>query len=99
MQLQVGDLFPGIWIAPYQYPKGNFAIAPPYGFLEILDRSPTLGDDHGALRLAILFIGVDGIAAFDALFCQGNFRKDQFVVLQDHGFGGNYDHFGTSGLM
>ena len=100
LHLQEGDLCPGLWNAPYRYPSGNFAIAPPYGFLEILERSPTLGDDHGALRLAILFLGVDGIAAFDALFCQGNFRKDQLiVVLQDHGFGGNYDRFGRGGLM
>jgi hypothetical protein len=72
----------------------------PFGFVEILERNDGFGDDHGAKRLAILFLGADGIAAYDALFCQRHsVRNPYIVVVQDHGFGGNYDRFGSQGLL
>lgn len=72
----------------------------PYAFLEILERDAEFDDDHGAQRLAILFLGADGIASYDALFCQGNGIRPPFAVLvQEHGFGGNYDKFGCGGLL
>lgn len=43
----------------------------PYGFLEVLERDAELGPEHGAARLAIIFLGADGHATYDALFCQG----------------------------
>ena len=70
------------------------------GFMQILDRESDLADDHGPIRLAILFLFTDGIAAYDALFCQARDRFAPFVVLlHDHGFGGNYDRFGKDGLL
>lgn len=69
-----------------------------YGFLEILERHPHLGDDHGASRLAILFLGADGHATYDALFCQDGQRSPYAVLLQDHGFGGNYSNWGRWGV-
>jgi hypothetical protein len=70
------------------------------GFLQILDRESGLTDDHGPSRLAILFLITDGIAAYDALFCQTPDRPPPFaVLLHDHGFGGNYDRFGKDGLL
>ena len=78
----------------------RFAAAPAFGFLEILERDPEFDDGHGARRLAILFLGADGIAAYNALFCQeGNVAVPFAVVVQDHGFGGNYDRFGRGGLL
>jgi len=72
----------------------------PFGFLEVLERDHSLDDNHGARRLAILFLGSDGIAAYDALFCQQGDTSPPFaVVLQDHGFGGNHDKFGQGGLL
>jgi len=72
----------------------------PYAFLEILERDVDFDDDHGAHRLAILFLGADGIASYDALFCQENGVQPPFAVLiQEHGFGGNYDKFGRDGLL
>lgn len=77
-----------------------FADQTPYAFLEILERDPDLDDQYGAPRLAILFLGADGIASYDALFCQTDSIQAPFaVVLQDHGFGGNYDRFGAGGLL
>lgn len=72
----------------------------PYAFLEILERDPERDDNHGAHRLAILFLGSDGHATYDALFCQNNGHLPPFCLfLQDHGFGGNYSDFGNGGLM
>ena len=34
----------------------------PFGFLEVLERDHEFDDNHGARRLAILFLGADGIA-------------------------------------
>ena len=44
--------------------------------------------------MAILFICADGVAAYDALFCQRKTQAPFAVVLQDHGFGGNWATFG-----
>lgn len=72
----------------------------PFGFLEVLERDAELDDLHGASRLAVLFLGADGIATYDALFCQPNKIYPPFAVLiQDHGWGGNYDKFGKDGLL
>lgn len=63
----------------------------PYAFLEIFERIPSKGDQHGAKRFAILFLAADGHAAYDALFCQDQSRSVPVcVVVQDHGFGGNW---------
>lgn len=70
-----------------------------YGFLEILERDAGLNDTHGPQRLAILFLGADGHAAYDALFCQPSQNAPFAVLLQDHGFGGNYSKFGNGGFM
>ncbi len=72
----------------------------PFGFLEVLERNAELTDEYGAQRLAILFLGADGHATYDALFCQRNNRPAPYaVLLQDHGIGGNYSDFGANGVM
>lgn len=72
----------------------------PYAFLEVFERDSRLDDSHGAIRFAVLFLCADGIAAYDAIFCQYNGVSTPFAtVLQDHGFGGNYDKFGGGGLL
>jgi hypothetical protein len=71
-----------------------------FGFIEILERDQSLGDDYGAHRLAILFLGADGIATYDALFCQTHSISAPFaLIIQDHGFGGNYDRFDQGGIL
>lgn len=97
-------------IAPYSWVKHiqsseikpsvySFASVTPFGFLEILDRDPLFDEAHGARRLAVLFLGADGFAAYDALFCQANRNPPFAVEVVDHGFGGNYDWFGQGGLL
>jgi len=109
IQLKQADITPSGWIShilptdrqnvrnrPYFFAAGKA----PFGFLEILEREPSFTDDHGAFRLAILFLGADGTATFDALFCQPERVSAPYaLVLQDHGFGGNYSDFGEGGLL
>jgi len=107
LQVRERDLIPKGW-TPHLHAgersasSGSIALRPlrPFGFLEILERDPSLDGSHGAPRLAILFLGADGFAAYDALFCQRRENRRPFaVVLRDHGFGGNYDRFGGGGLL
>jgi hypothetical protein len=71
----------------------------PFGFIEVLERTAAAGDAHGPARLAILFLYADGHAAYDGLFCQDWSTPPYAVVVQDHGFGGDYSSFGDDGLM
>lgn len=102
LQLSESDLFPKGWgqhVHGLDHARFSDDFKP-YAFLEILERDDNYGDEHGAHRLAILFLGADGIASYDALFCQNNGAPPPFAVLiQDHGFGGNYDKFGQGGLL
>ncbi len=98
------DIAPHSWVKHVQpsevKPSAySFADVPPFGFLEILDRDHGLDEAHGARRLAVLFLGADGFAAYDALFCQTNGNSPFAVEVVDHGFGGNYDRFGQGGLL
>ena len=71
----------------------------PYALLVILERKASFDDEHGPERLAILFLGADGIASYEAVFANGNASQLFGFLLQDHGFGGNYDRFGRGGLL
>ncbi len=71
----------------------------PFAFLEVLERKPEFDDSFGAERIAILFVGGDGVATYDALFCQKDSKPLFALVLQDHGFGANYTRFGKGGLL
>ncbi len=102
IKLTEKDLAPSGWI-PHVQPGPVRLRDPgimPFGFLEILERDDGMDDDHGPERLAILFLGADGIAAYNALFCQSDSTAKPFaIVIQDHGFGGNYDSFGGGSLL
>lgn len=72
----------------------------PYVFLEVMERDAGFDDSHGAQRLSVLFLGTDGHATYEALFCQVKGQRPPYAVaLQDHGFGGNYSNFGRGGVM
>ena len=74
--------------------------AEPFGLFVVLERKDDCGEDHGPWRLAILFIGADGFASYDALYCQEDGTPSPYlVVVQDDGSGGNFDRFGKGGLL
>jgi len=68
--------------------------------LDVVEHSrlADLDDNHGPSRLAILFLGADGHATYDALFCQPGQQAPFAVLLQDHGFAGNYSNWGDDGI-
>ncbi|MBO7329595.1 MAG: hypothetical protein J6W00_12590 [Lentisphaeria bacterium] len=75
------------------------ATVAPYCFIAIFERLSDFSDEHGAKRFAVIFIGGDGIATYDALFGNKNMIAPLSVVLQEHGFGGNYASFGRDSIM
>ncbi len=100
-QLKQADLTPRGWtphVRPLEFDRHgarSHCDFTPYAMFVVLERQPDFDDSHGPERLAILFLGADGIASYDALFCQGGGVRAPFaVLLQDHGFGGNYDPIG-----
>lgn len=71
----------------------------PYCFMEIFERNADFGDDWGAERFAVTFLFADGIATYYQLFAMEHRKAPWIFLLQDHGFGGNYDRFGKEGLL
>ena len=100
-QISMKELLPDGWSQHVDAPGSNsFSPVDPYAFLEVMKRNEDFTDSHGPSWLAILFLAADGIAAYDALFCQKDGIPPPFaVMIQDHGFGGNYDKFGGGGVM
>jgi hypothetical protein len=81
--------------------RNHMAFKPeqPYCFTEIMERDHNRDDSWGAERFAITFLCADGIATYLQLFC-GEYKKAPWLVLlQDHGFGCNYDKFGKGGIL
>ena len=96
---------PGGWTAhvdPERLRKGadRFAKVSPFALFVVFARDADHDPDHGPERLAMLFIGGDGHATYDALYGQNDGTPPPFlVVIQDHGMGGNYARFGAGGLL
>ena len=103
IQLRMEDLTPSGWLPHFSRPirpSDMFDRLKPFAFLSVLERDDSLDDSHGPCRLAVFFLRSDGIATYDALFCQRDGTPPPFaILLQDHGFGGNYDRFGKGGFM
>lgn len=99
--LRQQDLTPHGWMPHHSARKSRFASVTPYAMLVILQRDALLDEGHGPARLALLFLGADGHATYDALYCQHHtgIRPPFGILLQDHGFGGNYSRWGKEGIM
>lgn len=77
----------------------TFRPAEPYCCTVVLQREDGFGEDWGAERFAVTFLCADGIAAYYQLFCRQYKKAPWIFLLQDHGFGGNYDSFGKGGML
>ena len=99
------DLIPKGW-TPHVKPTQEqfdrmrrFASAERFAYLVMFERDDDHDDAHGPVRFAVIFIGGDGIATYDAIFCNENAPAPFCIILQDHGLSGNWNHFGRGGLM
>lgn len=71
----------------------------PYCFTEILERNPEMSEEWGADRFCITFLFADGIATYYQLFIKQLQKAPWMFLLQDHGFGCNYDKFSKGKLL
>ena len=98
------ELRPGGWTpaCPSLARNERYSFADPFAHFVVFRRleGEGNGDAQGPERLAGLFIGADGFAAYDALYCQGDGTPAPFfVTVQDHGFGRNWDRFARGGIL
>ena len=95
------DLVPQGW-QPHVMTAGDtrFEHAAPYCFMNLYERDAGYDEAHGSQRFAVIFLYADAHATYDAIFANPPHMGAPFVVvLQDHGFGGNYSSFGDGGLL
>ena len=71
----------------------------PYCFTEVLERNADKDDEWGAERFSITFLFADGIATYFQLFVKQFVKAPWLFLLQDHGFGCNYDRFGKDDYL
>lgn len=80
------------------YNEYNVDVTSGYVLLKIFERRNDFTSYHGAKRFAILYIGGDAIATYDALF--GNKNANVFsLFIKEHGFGCQYEHYGVNTLL
>ena len=63
---------------PYGFVSNSFV---PFALFVVLRREAKFNENHGPKRFAILFIGGDGHATFDALYCQSDNTPTPYLVV------------------
>lgn len=109
IEWQESDLMPN---GQYQYPVDIIAQLrhrdpywfvdkneKPYCFSVIMERDKDRYDTWGAERFVVTFLFADGIATYYQLFVKEYSMAPWLFLLQDHGFGGNYDCYGAGGIL
>jgi hypothetical protein len=66
----------------------------PYAFWSIFQRLPTFSDSHGPELFSLLYLGEDGVAAYQALYHSNRVKPSVVAIIQPReGFGWNWTHF------
>jgi hypothetical protein len=91
------DLFPPSYVRHPEIPEAHMACHAPFALWAVLERSESLTDEHGPKRIVIVHVVHDAYLVFHALFCQRGRELPYAIVLQDHGFGGNWNPAGFGG--
>ena len=102
-EVEQSVLHPGGWIPHIEWRELREQTErhiQPFALFAVFVRDDEHDRTHGPERFAVIFLGGDGFATYDALYCQADSTPAPFlVVLQDHAFGGNHDRFGAGGLL
>ena len=108
VEWEESDILPNGQYAPNVFKKPLYFADPncfvdknekPYCFTEILERDEDRDAAWGARRFCITFLFADGITSYYQIFCKEYCKAPWLLLLQDHGFGGNYDRFGKGGIL
>lgn len=106
LQLSMLDLVPSPIQRNMSYPRmaessrTRNQVGSGFGFLEILEHNGRRFNIDRPERLAIMFLGGDGFATFNALYCQQDSIAPPFAaVIEDYGWGDNWDRFGPDGFL
>lgn len=65
----------------------------------VLEREPHLTDEHGPKRIAFLHVQCEAIWLFWNIWVKQRRPAPFAILLQDHGPGGNWTHFGPGGAL
>ena len=65
----------------------------------VLERESDRTDAHGPSRLAFLHVQCEAVWLFWNLWVRGRRPGPFGILLQDHGFGGNWTYFGRNGAL
>lgn len=71
----------------------------PYYLSAIMERDKERDDSWGAQHFVVTFLFADGIDTYEQLFVKEYAKAPWLFLLQDHGWGGNYDCFGAGGKL
>ena len=69
-----------------------------YCLVFVFEREKNLTNEHGCDRFAVIALKGDAIASYDALFANNN-KVPDVLILQDHGYGCNYNYYGRGGAL
>jgi len=67
----------------------------PFGIWVIMERSENLPPEHGPERFSLLYLGSEGVAAYQALYNSNQIEPKIFFLIH-HCFGGNWTNFERS---
>ena len=71
----------------------------PGAFWVILEREEESSDEHGPVRIAFLHVQCEAVLLFWKLWCRTGTPGPFAILLQDHGYGGNWTSFGADGEL
>lgn len=75
-------------------PTGVIAHAvEPWAAWVVFDRRPEYGDEHGPAAFSLLYVGLEGVAAFEHLYVAHGAAPRAVAVLQSDGFAANWTKF------
>ncbi len=73
---------------------GNARDFPPYAHWAVFERNPGKGILHGPERISLLYVGGEGLAAFQQLYCHNHIAPKMLCFIQCWGgFAGNWTDF------